>query len=176
MSLNTSRIRRIQLTDIEDLLKIGRATFAETFVDDCSPEDMELFLEQQHNYNLIKSELQNPESKFFFAESEGEIMAYLKINVGKAQTETKLDNAFEVERIYVLEKYQGKKIGKLLLDFALKMAKTDKYSWVWLGVWEYNKKAIQFYEKNGFVKFDSHSFMVGTDKQTDILMKLDLAD
>ena len=44
-------------------------------------------------------------------------------------------------------------------------------SYVWLGVWEQNPRAIRFYEKNGFVPFDTHVFILGEDKQTDILMK-----
>jgi ribosomal protein S18 acetylase RimI-like enzyme len=42
----------------------------------------------------------------------------------------------------------------------------------WLGVWEDNHRAIRFYEKNGFEKFDSHPFILGESKQTDLLMKL----
>ncbi|MEY4259194.1 MAG: hypothetical protein RL656_167, partial [Bacteroidota bacterium] len=35
-----------------------------------------------------------------------------------------------------------------------------------------NKKAIAFYEKNGFITFDQHVFMVGEDRQIDLMMKL----
>jgi ribosomal protein S18 acetylase RimI-like enzyme len=45
---------------------------------------------------------------------------------------------------------------------------------VWLGVWEKNEKAIQFYKKWGFVQFDKHLFQLGDDAQTDIMMKLQL--
>ncbi len=43
--------------------------------------------------------------------------------------------------------------------------------WLWLGVWEKNEPAILFYEKQGFVPFDTHGFMLGNDLQTDILMR-----
>jgi len=46
--------------------------------------------------------------------------------------------------------------------------------YIWLGVWEKNQKAIDFYEKNGFVPFDKHIFVLGDDKQTDIMMKMEL--
>ncbi|MEY3918157.1 MAG: Protease synthase and sporulation negative regulatory protein 1, partial [Bacteroidota bacterium] len=47
-------------------------------------------------------------------------------------------------------------------------------AYIWLGVWEHNPRAIRFYEKQGFVKFDQHIFQLGDDEQTDILMKLSL--
>ena len=41
-------------------------------------------------------------------------------------------------------------------------------------VWEENLRAIRFYEKNGFKTFDKHVFRLGSDEQTDIMMKLEL--
>jgi ribosomal protein S18 acetylase RimI-like enzyme len=43
--------------------------------------------------------------------------------------------------------------------------------WIWLGVWEHNPKAQQFYRKHGYEKFSEHKFMVGQDEQTDWLMR-----
>jgi ribosomal protein S18 acetylase RimI-like enzyme len=53
----------------------------------------------------------------------------------------------------------------------LEIAKLKKSDFVWLGVWEHNKKAIGFYRKNGFEVFDHHVFVLGNDHQTDLLMK-----
>lgn len=174
MKANTILLRKVERTDIIELQKIGKSTFAETFVDDCDPADMEKYLEEKHNLDLLKTELENPESQFFFAEIEGEVIAYLKINWGKAQTESKLENALEVERLYVLAAFQRMQAGQVLMNKALRIATEANFDWLWLGVWEHNKKAIRFYKKNGFVIFDKHPFVVGTDIQTDVLMKLKL--
>ena len=47
-------------------------------------------------------------------------------------------------------------------------------TYIWLGVWEKNLRALSFYRKNGFVAFDKHIFKLGNDIQTDILMKIQL--
>ena len=44
--------------------------------------------------------------------------------------------------------------------------------YIWLGVWQENPKAIQFYTKNGFEVFDQHVFKLGDEEQTDFLMRL----
>jgi diamine N-acetyltransferase len=98
----------------------------------------------------------------------------LKINFGSSQTEQKDKNSLEIERIYVLKEYHGKKVGQVLYDCALKIAKEKQIEFVWLGVWEKNPRAISFYTKNGFEAFDKHVFVLGTDEQTDIMMKLTL--
>ena len=45
---------------------------------------------------------------------------------------------------------------------------------IWLGVWEHNVSAIRFYERNQFQLFGKHSFILGSDEQTDLLMELHL--
>ena len=89
-----------------------------------------------------------------------------------SQTEIKKDDSVEIERIYVLKKFQGRKIGQLLFEKSLEAADSRKADYLWLGVWEENQKAIEFYKKNGFIEFDRHIFRLGDDDQTDIMMKL----
>lgn len=167
-------IRKVKKTELFTLQKIGKITFVETFGAANSAEDMETFLQDSFSTSRMEIQLNNPDSQFYFVEFNKTIVGYLKINKDNAQTERKLDKALEIERIYVLKEYHGKKIGKLLMEKALKIAKLENYERVWLGVWERNLKAISFYKKFGFTKFDTHLFMVGNDAQTDILMKLEL--
>lgn len=46
---------------------------------------------------------------------------------------------------------------------------------LWLGVWQENKGAIQFYERHGFQKFGTHPYFIGSDEQTDWLMRFHLS-
>jgi ribosomal protein S18 acetylase RimI-like enzyme len=105
---------------------------------------------------------------------ENEVIGYLKINFGKAQTESINDNALEIHRIYVLKQFHGKKIGQLFVDKVLEIVNEYPAEYIWLGVWEENHRAIAFYTKNGFAEFDKHIFTLGDDVQTDLLMKLQL--
>jgi len=52
--------------------------------------------------------------------------------------------------------------------------KTGK-SFLWLGVWEKNIRAISFYKEHGFVKFGKHPYYIGKDKQMDWLMRYELS-
>jgi len=101
----------------------------------------------------------------------GKIIGYIKLNVGEAQTDIKDNNALEIERIYVLKAFHGKKVGQLLYDTAIQIAMQEGVIYLWLGVWENNPRAISFYKKNGFAEFDKHVFMLGMDQQIDIMMK-----
>lgn len=167
-------IRTIGIDDVVALQKIARQTFSETFTDYNSPENLNKYLDEKFSLEKLSSELSNPSSSFYFAQLGEDIIGFLKTNTGNAQTELKDLNAFEIERIYVLEAYHGKQVGQMLFDKALEEARKTTCSYVWLGVWENNHRAIKFYSKNGFEKFDTHVFKLGDEEQLDWMMKLDL--
>ena len=55
-----------------------------------------------------------------------------------------MDNAFEIQRIYVKKEHHGRGYGKEMFTFALDQAKSRGFEWAWLGVWERNFKAQDF--------------------------------
>lgn len=165
------QIKRANIGDVLLLQSIGRQTFQETFAPNNTAENMSKYLEEGFAEQKLMDELANPSSEFYFALDEHQVIGYLKLNYGHAQTELKDNKALEIERIYVLQAYQGKNIGQLLYAKAIEVAKQAFVDYVWLGVWEENHRALRFYQKNGFVPFDKHIFKLGDEEQTDILMK-----
>lgn len=165
-------IQKVTLNDINRLQKIGRETFAETFSSGNTEENMRKYLAEGFSFEKLTDEINNENSTFYFALTENKVIGYLKINFGKSQTELQDENALEIERIYVSKDYHGKKVGQVLYDKAIEIAKEKNVNYVWLGVWEENPRAISFYKKNGFVEFSRHKFRIGDDEQTDIMMKL----
>ncbi len=167
-------IKRVTLNDIDQLQRIGRQTFSETFSAGNTEENMAKYLEEGFSFEKLSVELNNPNSEFYFAILDNNVIGYLKLNFGQSQTELQDDKALEIERIYVLREFHGKKVGQLLYEKAMQIAKKKNADYVWLGVWEENPRAINFYKKNGFVEFNKHIFKLGNDEQTDIMMKLQL--
>lgn len=167
-------IIKITTEDVKALQSISRQTFYETFAESNSEKNMRHYLEDNLSIEKLTSELSNKNAEFYFSTDNNDVIGYLKLNFGASQTELKEEQSVEIERIYVLNAYHGKKVGQLLYDKAIEVAKERKALYVWLGVWEENPRAISFYKKNGFVEFDKHIFRLGDDEQTDIMMRLDL--
>ena len=167
-------IRKVKLNEIDQLQKIGRQTFYETFSESNSEENMKSYLKEGFSNEKLIAELNDVNSEFYFATFDNEVIGYLKLNFGDSQTELKDNKSLEIERIYVSKEFHGKKIGQLLYDKAIQTAVIKGSEYVWLGVWEENKRALHFYKKNGFVEFDKHIFKLGNDEQTDLMMKLKL--
>ena len=172
--MNSIAIKKIGLEQLVPLQDIGRKTFYDTFFESDSEESMKAYLDTSFSTEKLTAELENRNSEFYFATQNEIVIGYLKVNFGSAQTELQDANALEIERIYVLQDYHGKQVGQLLFEKAMAIAKSNHCDYIWLGVWEENHRALQFYTKNGFVAFDKHIFVLGEEEQTDIMMKLKL--
>ncbi|RYE01509.1 MAG: GNAT family N-acetyltransferase, partial [Sphingobacteriales bacterium] len=129
-------IRRVDINALRQLQSIGRQTFYETFSAHNSEENIRKYLAEGFSDEQLTRELQNPGSEFYFAELEDHVIGYLKLNSGEAQTELKEEGTVEIERIYVSRDYHGKKVGQLLYEKAVQVARDKKAACIWLGVWE----------------------------------------
>lgn len=165
------KITKATSDDFKSIQLIGRQTFFETFAQYNTDEDMAQYLQENFNGRKIRTEIGTPGSTFYLAWRDKTPVGYLKVNTEDAQTEIREQASLEIERIYVRSIELGKNIGQLLYEKALKMARYQKKEYIWLGVWEHNLRAIEFYKKNGFIAFDKHVFKMGKDDQTDIMMK-----
>lgn len=167
-------IRKATRDDCSTLHDLAVTTFLETYSSVNSEENMQNYLSENYSEEQLTLEMDNPFSEFYLAFLAQKAIGFLKINFGEAQTELKDNQSLEIERIYVLSEFHGKKIGQLLFDKALEIARAHQSKYVWLGVWEQNSKAIRFYQKNGLTEFDNHIFKLGSEEQIDILMKIEL--
>jgi ribosomal protein S18 acetylase RimI-like enzyme len=77
----------------------------------------------------------------------------------------------EIVRLYVLPESIGHGIGARLMQECIDTATSRGFETLWLGVWERNGRAIQFYQKWGFEEVGSHIFQLGSDAQTDLIMQ-----
>jgi len=168
------RYERCTPEDLGLLTKLARKTFIDAFEVHNNPKDFSAYVNSALTESSFEKELLNPDSYFYFVKLKNKVVGYFKLNENTAQTELLGTDCFELERIYVSEEFQGKKIGRWMLQQIVDLAKKKDKTFLWLGVWEHNISAIKFYQRNGFSKFGEHPYYLGKDKQMDWLMRLDL--
>jgi ribosomal protein S18 acetylase RimI-like enzyme len=171
----TLRIRKCELSDLDALRNIAFQTFDDAFRHQNDPSSFDEYCAVSFSRARLEAELKNPDSTFFFLLYDDTLAGYMKINQGTAQTDLKDPDSLEIERIYVKRDFQGLGLGKALIDKAIEIARLGKRRTVWLGVWEKNGNAIDFYERMGFRKAGTHPFSIGSERQTDFIMRQDTA-
>ena len=167
--------RKVSIDELELLRNLSIQTFRDAFYHLNNPADIELYMAEAFSTSQLKYELELSQSNFVFLVEAGKPIAYYKTNLSPKQSDINDPTSLEIERIYVSKAHQNKQYGQLLLNHICKHAiQIPTIKFIWLGVWDQNKSAIRFYERFGFKIFDSHPFLLGTDPQTDLLMRYDL--
>ena len=162
------------LEDIDQLIAIAKETYFDTFEAMNNPEDMDAYLTSAFDHQKIAAELSNPDSTFLFLFVNDRLAGYLKTNVGQAQTDLRENDGLEIERIYLKRSFQRQGLGKALIHKGLEIARKLNKAYVWLGVWEHNTAAIAFYYRMGFALIGTHVFIMGSDRQTDYIMRKEI--
>ncbi len=164
-------IRPARQKDLGLLRKIAIKTSVDTFAEFNTPENMEFFLRQAYDPAQLEKEWNEEGSIYYLAWDERLLVGFSRLRLNDEAKSYLGKNTVELQRLYVHPDHQGKKIGSMLMQKALDHAQARGYEWLWLGVWERNFKAQEFYTKWGFVKFAEHVFQMGDDPQTDWLLK-----
>ncbi len=162
-------IRRADIDDAELLSQLSTVTFLDTFKGTCTNEDIDGFVKKYFNIEQVFNELRDPNDVYYISFLKDKAVGYIRMKEENTDVpELKKYRGIELKRIYVLKEYHNKKVGAALIKFALEFAGKNKYNAVWLGVWEHNKRAKDFYQKWGFRDTGiMHDFPIGSTPQTD---------
>ena len=174
MNTSVPELRKATLSDLPELLALARTSFLQAFTVGNKPKNVQAYLAEAFTEDKLTKEMQEPASTFIVASLGGKLVGYTKLNLAAAQADVQDPRSVEVARLYTLEEVWGKGLGQLLLDAGINFARQEGKTWLWLGVWEHNARAIRFYEKNGLRIFGSHPFPFGDEIQTDWLMRVEL--
>jgi ribosomal protein S18 acetylase RimI-like enzyme len=167
-------IRRANRHDATLLSELGAKTFFDTFAKDNTPENIKQHLENSFSPEIQLTELCQPNIAFLIAEANGTAVGYAQLILDSQEEFIKGRKPLEIRRIYASQEYIGRGVGKELMKASLAEAVERGCDCVWLGVWERNPRAIDFYKKWGFAEVGTHVFNVGDDPQTDFIMELRL--
>jgi GNAT superfamily N-acetyltransferase len=173
-SKSALQLSEADFSDLASLLDLAQTSFVQAFTEGNKPENVQAYLSQAFTSVQLEIEWRNPASTFLLASLEGRLVGYTKVNLAAAQTDVQDPDSLEVARLYTLEEVWGRGVGQFLLNAALIFAKEKGMTYVWLGVWEHNARAMRFYEKNGFKAFGSHPFPFGDEIQNDWLMRVEV--
>ncbi len=164
-------ISRAAVKDAELIADLSRQTFYDSFAAANTKEDMDKFMNEQFSRDALIKEVETGNGIFFLAHDGDEAIGYTRMQDGDYYPEFGNLSFIEIARIYAVQSSVGKGVGSAMIKKCIETAKELNREIIWLGVWEHNKRAIDFYTKWGFEKFGEHDFVLGKDVQTDWLMK-----
>ncbi len=166
-----ARVREATLADAPLLAELGAQTFAETFADQNSAEDMAAYLASAFSSDLQAAELSDPNFVSFVVAVEGVPAGYAQIRSDSSPTICRGKKSMELVRLYVAQAWLGCGLGALLMKTCIDESRKRGFDCMWLGVWERNIRARAFYEQWGFYEVGEHVFQLGRDAQRDLILE-----
>ncbi|HMG68866.1 MAG TPA: GNAT family N-acetyltransferase [Chitinophagaceae bacterium] len=167
----TILVRTAGEKDAEIIADLSQQTFIESFAAYNTKENMEMFMNFQFTRQKLIDEVRQPWHTFYLAFINNEPVGYVKMREGEVPETLVKQSSIEIARIYSVHHMIGKGVGKILMQTCHDLAMQKKKDILWLGVWEKNQRAIDFYAHWGFERFGEQNFILGADVQTDWLMK-----
>lgn len=177
-----AHLRVATAADAERLSRFAAETFHDTFAPDNRPEDMAVYLATSFSPERQRAEIETPGSTIVLAEVEPavsgtaadtmnrELVGYVRITDEAPPPCVTGDAPLYLERLYVSRAWHGRGVAQQLMNRTLELVRARGGRTLWLGVWERNPRAIAFYRKYGFTPVGHTTFVLGTDRQTDVVM------
>jgi ribosomal protein S18 acetylase RimI-like enzyme len=165
-------LRRAVPGDAPTLAVLAERTFRDAFGARNSPSNMDLHCERHFAPDIQAREISDRGIVTTLAFAARQLIGFTQLMPSRPQPLVPAKRPAELNRIYVVVEWQGKGVAQALLKDAISSAKAAGADCLWLGVWEHNPKAIAFYRKSGFEPFGTHAFMLGEERQRDLIMSL----
>jgi ribosomal protein S18 acetylase RimI-like enzyme len=180
------RVRRADAADAATLSEFAERIFRESFEANNDPADLAAYLAEAFGADRQREEIAEPGAMVLLAEDAGgshlardssaaPIAGYSHLTQGSTPESVAGPDPLELKRFYIDRTWQGTGLAHLLMHATIEAAMAAGARTLWLGVWEHNPRAIAFYRKFAFVEAGSHDFMLGRDRQTDLIMARPLA-
>lgn len=179
-------------------MPLARQAFADTYVGHPQTtsklEDQLRYLEEAFTQEVYAAEFEEVSpitgqrvGIFLLCEDEatGALLGYAKLMLDATTEELKIrtdeetgkaQRPIRLQRLYVAKEHIGRRgVGSALLKECYVIAAENACDVMWLGTWDLNTLAVNFYRKNGFVKTGHIYFSLGENKHINDLMQKDLA-
>ena len=152
---------------------IGSATFLESFIEDIPGVDLVKHCHEQHSVEAYRAFLTAHDPRYAcwiasYAET-GAPIGYAVTCPPDLPVET-YATEIELKRIYVFSRFHGSGAGQALNDLADAHARSLWCPRILLGTYDENKRAIAFYNREGYVQVGTRRFQVGDQVFDDIVM------
>lgn len=148
-------IRKATTLDIELINRMARIAFPATYQEILSKEQMDFMMDWMYSPQSLRKQMEEEGHLYYIAYKDGEAAGYVSVQPEE-------EHVFHLQKLYVLPRFQGCRLGRILFEHAVKAIKEihPQPCEMRLNVNRYNK-ALQFYLHMGMEKVDEGDFHIG---------------
>jgi ribosomal protein S18 acetylase RimI-like enzyme len=164
------QVRLAVPSDALPLSQFGAHTFRDAFAAENQPENLDAYLAKAYGLPQQSAELADPSVATLIAEANQEMVGFAQLRDGITPACVRGPQPMELWRFYVAREWHGQGVASTLMAGVVAEALRRGARTLWLGVWERNARAQAFYRKCGYQVVGQQPFVLGTERQTDLVM------
>lgn len=165
-----TNVRHAEQGDAASLAELAERTFRDTFAQVNRAEDIDSHCRDTYRESIQAAEIRDPKRTTLVCHVRDRLIAYGQLRWDSAPPCVVATRPAEVQRLYVDAPWHGKGVAHALMASLLDTAVAGGADVAWLGVWEQNPRAISFYARSGFAVVGDHVFVLGKDRQRDLVL------
>ena len=172
-TISNLTIRRLHKKDIPALACLAAKTYTETFGASMTTEELQAEIAANRSPEYFASVMEHDTVLLAFIDDE--LAGYIQmcdVRLAVEGCDVGQDDQ-AINAIYIDSRYQGKGIGKRLMDAAISHERLQAAPHIFIDVWDENKRAVNFYLSYGFEKVGTCPVVI--DGQTvghDLVLRL----
>ena len=152
MSISSNiNIRMATIDDASILSAISNGVWLDTYATNGMNATLAEYMATELSEKVFRDCLTDRRNYFILAESNHHILGFIQLTVDEPCI-LKKESKVEIAKLYILRRFQNLGIGKRLIDAGEGFCIHKNYKSLWLSCWCHNHQAINFYEKQGFIK------------------------
>ena len=129
---------------------LATQVFLDTYATDGIRAAIAHEVREQLSMPAMSTQLATPHMRFIVAERAGHMLGFAQLTLDAAHDLMPHQQAAELNRLYVQERFTGRGIGRALLAQAEALARTEGAPAMWLTAWVRNARALAFYPRCGY--------------------------
>ncbi len=163
-------IRLATLDDTDALVELASTTFRDTYhlLDD--PDDIADYVATNFTRDILAATIADATSTLYVTSVVNRLIGYLQLKRSEAPPCVTGPAPIELARLYLRAEALGKGYGNALMRTAHAEARRQGCETIWLGVYDLNTRARDFYRRWGFVDVGTKDFLFAGNLYPDPVM------
>lgn len=150
--------RRAVAQDAAALAALGSTVWISTYAEDGVEPVFAHHVLAEFTAERLSSLLDDPHNCHWLAETASGLVGFAELKIGERCPCLAAEAQAEISRLYVLERFTRRGIGRELLCRCRQSAATAGIATLWLTAYEGNTRALEFYRREGWAVAGDHAF------------------
>lgn len=167
-------IRQAEPNDVANLTVLLQQVWIATYAEEGIRKEFSSYVLNEFTTEKIQDRLLNDRKICFIAEKDSHLRGCVEVDFNAVCPDQSIKSP-EITVLYVLERFKGQRIGRLLLEEVERLLVQRGDISCWLTVYHLNSSAIVFYRKMGFKKVGVTYFEMDGNKYENWIMQKELS-